>query len=103
MLAAFVKWEVGLGSEGLASASAVLSGQSSPIRCEVRNRNPEGLRFFLDVMVVSTLICDVLRLKGLGLNCAGFTFSLVCKPWLKVSGQQCQSKGIGHWLSRSLV
>ena len=86
-------WEVGLGLEGLVSASAVLSGQSNPIRCEVRNRNPEGVRFSLDVMVVSALICDGLRLKGLGLNCAGFIFSLLCKPWLKVSGEQCQSKG----------
>lgn len=91
MLAAFVMWEVGLGLEGLASASAVLSGQCSPIRCEVRNRNPERARFFLDV--VSTLIGDALRPEGLGLNfCAGFAFSLVCEPWLKVSGEQCQSK-----------
>ena len=93
MLAAFVMWEAGPGLEGLASASAVLSGQSSPIRCEVRNRNPEGVRFFLDVMVVSTLICNGLRPEGLGLNfCAGFTVSLVCKPWLKVNGEQCQIK-----------
>ena len=82
---------VGLGLEGLASASAVLSGQCSPIRCEVRNRNPERARFSLDV--ASTLIRDVPRPGGSGLNfCAGFAFSPSVEPWLKVSGEQCQSK-----------